>query len=184
MSRRGPCPSESAGPASSVSVRCGRCWRSPSMWLAVPFAALFGPDIVSTSAGADSTTVPSASMRVRGTNYLGAGAWTTRCHCGLLPMARTLVASSVAFTMDATTTTNLRSGAGGWRVRAIDQVHRRRVAAAPPAPALRRDDGSHTPPHGDAVLSRRGAAHPDACSRTTTYPGPGVASDGGDESQS
>jgi hypothetical protein len=30
------------------------------MWLAVLFAALFGPDIVSTSAGANSTIIPSA----------------------------------------------------------------------------------------------------------------------------
>jgi hypothetical protein len=29
------------------------------MWLAVLFAALFGPNLVSTSAGANSTTVPS-----------------------------------------------------------------------------------------------------------------------------
>lgn len=30
------------------------------MWLAVLFAAVFGPDIVSTSAGTNTTTVPSA----------------------------------------------------------------------------------------------------------------------------
>jgi hypothetical protein len=30
------------------------------MWLAVLFSAIFGPDIVNTSAGGDSSTVPSA----------------------------------------------------------------------------------------------------------------------------
>jgi hypothetical protein len=30
------------------------------MWLAVLFAAIFGPDIVNTGAGGDSSTVPSA----------------------------------------------------------------------------------------------------------------------------
>jgi hypothetical protein len=49
--------------------------------------------------------------------------------------------------------------AGQRRVRTLDRRQRRRepplldtTGQAQPDPAARRDDGSHTPPHGDAVM--------------------------------
>jgi hypothetical protein len=75
-------------------------------------------------------------------------------------MARSQTASSVAVTMHDTETTSNVAARG--RVRPAERVRPRREPLLPDTthPALRnpaplRDDGSHTAPHGDAVVPRR-----------------------------
>jgi hypothetical protein len=70
-------------------------------------------------------------------------------------------ASSVVVTMNATAT-NSQAGTGVRRGRPSDRVRHRperppldTTAPARRDPAPLRDDESHTPPHGDAVLPQR-----------------------------
>jgi hypothetical protein len=80
-------------------------------------------------------------------------------------MAPQPIRRNVALTMRANTT-DISVHQDGPSERTADDLRRRRAARLRDAPApqrdprlRRRDDGSHTPPHGDAVLPRRTPAH-------------------------
>lgn len=86
---------------------------------------------------------------------------TTALGGGLLRMARIRSGRSIVVEMN-TTATDPRPSAREPHVLVVDGIRRRQatVLHAAPAPARparvsHRDDGSHTPPHGDAVLPRR-----------------------------
>ncbi len=74
-------------------------------------------------------------------------------------MAPPQTRSSVVVTMKASTT-DISVNAGQRRARALDGLERREpplddtTAPAPRGQGPRRDDETHTPPHGDAVLPR------------------------------
>ena len=58
-----PVPGSSSPTSVTGLLRLGEMWASlaiVSMWLAVLFDAIFGPNVVSTTAGGDSTVLPSA----------------------------------------------------------------------------------------------------------------------------
>jgi hypothetical protein len=85
---------------------------------------------------------------------------TTLLTCGATPMASHRSRSSVVITM--TSTTNSSVDAGRRRARTVDRLRLRRepplrdtAAPARRGRPLRRDDGSHTTPQGDAVLPRQ-----------------------------